>query len=191
MPSLVLTEVNVSVVERVPLDDTATPVTTPAASHAIDNILRLALNGVAAARPQQTTALQGASRPQADFSKAADLLDRATSAIGTLTAQRDELEQTVGKLEDALIRQEELFSEKFARLQAEAAEWERRAKVVKEQLQEYDQRLSDQQTRMDALTERAETADRRAQQAEDLAGDAHRQVQMYHDRIMATLGNLI
>ena len=160
-----------SVAEKLPVSETVGPVTTASSSITIDNILRLALNGVARrgsspAKPQEL-----------DFNKAADLLDRATTAIAGLTSRRDELEQA--------------FAEKLRAALDEAAEWERRAKVIKAQLQDCENRLSEQQIRIETLTYRAENAEARVAIAEEAVADSRKQVQMYHDKIMSTFGALV
>jgi 2-phospho-L-lactate transferase/gluconeogenesis factor (CofD/UPF0052 family) len=171
----------VSVAERVPFDHTAAPVSAPAPSNTIDNILRLALNNVTASR--QPAPAPTSWRPEPDFGMAAGLLDRATSTIRSLTSQRDELEE-------AISRQEELFGLRLRELQAEADEWERRAKVIKGQLEDSENRLAEQQMRVETLTFRAENAEARAAIAEQASEDAQRQSRMYHDKIVATLGTL-
>ncbi len=169
-----------SVAERLPSDESVTPITTSPPS-SIDNILRLALNGVggrtASAAPSVT------KKPEPDFGRAAELLDRATTAIATLTARRDELER-------AATQQEQVFAERLRVLQDDAAEWERRAKVIKAQLHDCENRLSEQQVRIETLTYRAENAEARAVMAEQMAADARKQAQLYHDKIISTLGTL-
>ena len=166
-----------SLAEKLPTDGpvrTLQHVSTPA----IDNILRLALNNVA--RGQAST---GSERPDVDFGKAAILLDRATGAIAHLTARRDELEQ-------AAAAREEYYSEKVQQLHDQAAEWERRAKVIKAQLQDSEVRLADQQARVETLTYRAEQAEARLRVAEQQAAEARSQLQLYHDKILETFGSL-
>ena len=143
----------------------------------IDNILRLALNG---------TATRGTSERapgEVDFKKAAGLLDRATTAIAHLTARRDELEQ-------AAAAREAFYTDKVRQLQEQANEWERRAKVIKAQLSDNEMRLSENQARLDALSARAEQAEARVALAEQQSGDARRQLQAYHDKIVDTFSSL-
>lgn len=149
----------------------------PAGTHQLDNILRLALNGAAKPGVERRSG-------EVDFSKAATLLDRATTAIQHLTARRDELEE-------AAAAREEFYAEKLRQLQEHASEWERRAKVIKAQLHDCESRMAEQQNRLETMTYRAETAESRAQLAEQQAADARNHLQMYHDKIVDTFGALV
>jgi hypothetical protein len=171
-------EVDLSVAEKLRSEDTARSSAASVHPTAIDNILRLALNGVAARAPAAAP-----KAPEPNFEKAADLLDKATSAIASLTARRDELEQV-------LLQQEKAFNERLRALQDDVAEWERRAKVTKAQLQDSENRASEQQLRIETLTYRAEQAEARAILAEQAASDARKQAQLYHDKILTALGGL-
>lgn len=148
------------------------------ASPSIDNILRLALNGAAAQRSASER-----SYSDVDFGKAATLLDRATNAIAQLTHRRDELEQ-------AAVARDEYYADKMRQVQEQASEWERRAKVIKAQLNDNETRLADQQTRLETLAHRAEHAEVRAAAAEHQAAEARRQLQLYYDKIVDTFGSL-
>lgn len=143
----------------------------------IDNILRLALNG--------TAGRSAGERPagDVDFKKAVGLLDRATAAIAHLTTRRDELEQ-------ASAAREEFYADKVRRLEEQAGEWERRAKVIKAQLSDNEMRLAEHQARHEALTSRAEQAEARATLAEQQSAEARRQLHAYHDKIVDTFGSL-
>lgn len=157
----------------------AAPARTPhnASTPSIDNILRLALNGTA----QRGVAERGPG--DVDFKKAVGLLDRATTAISHLTSRRDELEQ-------AATAREEFYSDKIRRLEEQAGEWERRAKVIKAQLSDNEMRLAEHQARHEALTARAEQAEARVTLAEQQSAEARRQLQAYHDKIVETFGSL-
>ena len=167
-----------SLAEKMPAADGPLRALQPGTSPAIDNILRLALNGASAQRPPHER-----SYADLDFGKAATLLDRATNAIAQLTNRRDELEQ-------AAIARDDYYAEKLRQLQEQASEWERRAKVIKAQLQDSETRLADQQTRLDTLMHRAENAEARAAAAEQHAAEARRQLQLYYDKIVDTFGSL-
>ena len=172
-------EVNLSLAEKLPAADGLVRAhhATPTAN--IDNILRLALNG-AGQRPSMPERAVG----DVDFGKAAILLDRATAAISHLTSRRDELEQSAAARED-------YYADKIRQLQDQAIEWERRAKVTKAQLQDSEARISEQQGRIETLTYRAEHAEARVLIAEQQAGEARKQLQLYHDKIIETFGTLV
>lgn len=153
----------------------------PSATPALDNILRLALNNAGRVSP---AAPHPAERSEVDFGKAALLLDRATSAIAHLTARRDELEQNATARED-------YFAEKVQHLQDQASEWERRAKVIKAQLQDSESRITDQQTRIETTTFRAEQAEARVLVAEQQMSEMRKQLQLYHEKIFDTLGSVV
>lgn len=161
-----------SLAEQMPSQDTPQYAGSTATATKIDNILRLALSG-----GQRAVATTRQGEP--DFHAAAELLDRATGALATLTARRDALEDVVATQEEQL---------RLA--QDQAAEWERRAKIMKAQLQDCENRLSEQQIRIETLAYRAENAEARALIAEQTVAEARKQSQMYHDKIVSTFGAL-
>ncbi len=170
-------EVDVSLAEKMPAQDVQVRGSHQATPN-LDNILRLALNGAQRAPIERPTAVG-----EVDFGKAALLLDRATTAISHLTARRDELEAAAAARED-------YYGQKVQQVQDHASEWERRAKVIKAQLQDSESRLSEQQGKIETLTYRAEHAEARVLAAEQQAADARKQLQLYHDKILETFGSL-
>ena len=170
-------QVDVSPAEKIPSPEELVRALHPLRGPHPERVTRLPLNGAA----QKITGER--RKDDADFSKAANLLDRAWTRISHLTARRDELEQ-------AAVAREEFFAERIRHLQEQVTEWERRAKVMITQLQECETKLSEQQLRIEALTQRAESAEGRALITEQQASDTRDKLQMYHDKIIDTLGAL-